>query len=113
MENKDRDQYLEIIIKKYPKVDLHWLEYIVASYLLYDVENLQQEKPEGENEDYLYCITNTMNRYEFKGRPDLRYSALKDTEFETLLDQRYFAFKNTSCSEIPSQTIPVMNYLYF
>jgi hypothetical protein len=30
-----------------------------------------------------------------------------------LLDQRYFAFKNTRCSEIPSQTNPVMKYLYF
>ena len=31
------DKYLEILIKKYPKVDLHLLEHIVASYLLYDV----------------------------------------------------------------------------
>jgi hypothetical protein len=45
------DKYLEILIKKYPKVDLHILEYIVASYLLYDVE--KQEKPEGENEDFI------------------------------------------------------------
>ena len=40
------DKYLEILVKKYPKVDLHLLEYVVASYLLYDVE--KQEKPEGE-----------------------------------------------------------------
>ncbi len=48
------DKYLEILIKKleYPKVDLHLLVYVVASYLLYDVE--KQEKPEGENEDFLY-----------------------------------------------------------
>ena len=45
------DKYLEILIKKYPKVDLHLLEYVVASYLLYDVE--KQEKPEGENEDFI------------------------------------------------------------
>jgi hypothetical protein len=45
------DKYLEILVKKYPKVDLHILEYIVASYLLYDVE--KQEKPEGENEDFI------------------------------------------------------------
>ena len=45
------DKYLEILVKKYPKVDLHLLEYIVASYLLYDVE--KQEKPEGENEDFI------------------------------------------------------------
>ena len=45
------DKYLEILIKKYPKVDLHILEYIVASYLLYDVE--KQEKPEGENEYFI------------------------------------------------------------
>ena len=45
------DKYLEILVKKYPKVDLHLLEYIVASYLLYDVE--KQEKPEGENEDFV------------------------------------------------------------
>ena len=37
------DKYLEILVKKYPKVDLHLLEYIVASYLLYDVE--KREKP--------------------------------------------------------------------
>ena len=48
------DKYLEILIKKYPKVDLHILEYIVASYLLYDVE--KQEKPEGENEDFIKLI---------------------------------------------------------
>ena len=45
------DKYLEIQIKKYPKVDLHLLEYVVASYLLYDVE--KKEKPEGENEDFI------------------------------------------------------------
>ena len=45
------DKYLEILVKKYPKVDLHILEYIVASYLLYDVE--KQEKQEGENEDFI------------------------------------------------------------
>jgi hypothetical protein len=45
------DKYLEILVKKYPKVDLHLLEYIVASYLLYDVE--KQAKPEGENEDFI------------------------------------------------------------
>ena len=45
------DKYLEILVKKYPKVDLHILEYIVASYLLYDVE--KQEKPEGESEDFI------------------------------------------------------------
>ena len=45
------DKYLEILVKKYPKVDLHLLEYIVASYLLYDVE--KQEKPEGENDDFI------------------------------------------------------------
>ena len=45
------DKYLEILIKKYPKVDLHLLEYIVASYLLYDVE--KQEKPIEENEDFI------------------------------------------------------------
>ena len=45
------DTYLEILVKKYPKVDLHILEYIVASYLLYDVE--KQEKPEGESEDFI------------------------------------------------------------
>ncbi len=44
------DKYLEILVKKYPKVDLHILEYIVASYLLYDVE--KQEKPKEENEDF-------------------------------------------------------------
>ena len=40
------DKCLEILIKKYPKVDLHLLEYVVASFLLYEVE--KQEKPEGE-----------------------------------------------------------------
>ena len=45
------DKYLEILVKKYPKVDLHILEYIVASYLLYDVE--KQEKPKEENEDFI------------------------------------------------------------
>jgi hypothetical protein len=44
------DKYLEILVKKYPKVDLHLLEYVVASYLLYDVEKL--EKPTEENEDF-------------------------------------------------------------
>ena len=38
---------------KYPKVDLHLLEYVVvASDLLYDVE--KQEKQEGASEDGLY-----------------------------------------------------------
>ena len=45
------DKYLEILVKKYPKVDLHILEYIVASYLLYDVE--KQEKPKEQNEDFI------------------------------------------------------------
>ena len=45
------DKYLEILIKKYPKVDLHLLEYVVASYLLYDVE--KQEKPKVVNEDFI------------------------------------------------------------
>ena len=45
------DKYLEILIKKYPKVDLHLLEYIVASYLIYDVE--KQERPSEENEDFI------------------------------------------------------------
>ena len=45
------DKYLEILIKKYPKVDLHLLEYVVASYLLYDVE--KQERPSEENEDFI------------------------------------------------------------
>ena len=45
------DKYLEILVKKYPKVDLHLLEYVVASYLLYDVE--KQEKPIEENEDFI------------------------------------------------------------
>jgi hypothetical protein len=45
------DKYLEILVKKYPKVDLHLLEYIVASYLLYDVE--KQEKPKEVNEDFI------------------------------------------------------------
>jgi hypothetical protein len=45
------DKYLEILVKKHPKIDLHLLEYIVASYLLYDVE--KQEKPKEENEDFI------------------------------------------------------------
>ena len=45
------DKYLEILVKKYPKVDLHLLEYVVASYLLYDVE--KREKPIEENEDFI------------------------------------------------------------
>jgi hypothetical protein len=45
------DKYLEILVKKYPKVDLHLLEYIVASYLIYDVE--KQERPTEENEDFI------------------------------------------------------------
>jgi hypothetical protein len=45
------DKYLETLVKKYPKVDLHILEYIVASYSLYDVE--KQENPEGANEDFI------------------------------------------------------------
>ena len=45
------DKYLEILVKKYPKVDLHLLEYIVASYLIYDVE--KQERPSEENEDFI------------------------------------------------------------
>ncbi len=45
------DKYLEILVKKYPKVDLHLLEYVVASYLLYDVE--KREKPTEENEDFI------------------------------------------------------------
>ena len=45
------DKYLEILVKKYPKVDLHLLEYVVASYLLYDVE--KQERPTGENQDFV------------------------------------------------------------
>jgi hypothetical protein len=44
------DKYLEILVKKYPKIDLHLLEYVVASYLLYDVE--KREKPTEENEDF-------------------------------------------------------------
>jgi len=44
------DKYLNILVKKYPIVDLHLLEYIVASYLLYDVE--KREKPTGESEDF-------------------------------------------------------------
>jgi len=45
------DKYLEILVKKYPKVDLHLLEYVVASYLLYDVE--KREKPIEKNEDFI------------------------------------------------------------
>ena len=45
------DKYLEILVKKYPRVDLHLLEYIVASYLLYDVE--KREKPKEENEEFV------------------------------------------------------------
>ena len=45
------DKYLEILVKKYPKVDLHLLEYVVASYLLYDVE--KREKPIEENEEFI------------------------------------------------------------
>ena len=45
------DKYLEILVKKYPKVDLHLLEYVVASYLLYDVE--KREKPKEVNEDFI------------------------------------------------------------
>ena len=45
------DKYLEILVKKYPRVDLHLLEYIVASFLLYDVE--KQEKPKEENEEFV------------------------------------------------------------
>ena len=45
------DKYLEILVKKYPNVDLHLLEYIVASYLLYDVE--KQEKPKEVIEDFI------------------------------------------------------------
>ena len=45
------DKYLEILVKKYPKVDLHLLEYIVASYLIYDVE--KQERLSEENEDFI------------------------------------------------------------
>ena len=45
------DKYLEILVKKYPRVDLHLLEYIVASYLLYDVE--KQDKPKEENEEFV------------------------------------------------------------
>jgi hypothetical protein len=45
------DKYLQILVKKYPKVDLHLLEYVVASYLLYDVE--KQEKPKEVNEDFI------------------------------------------------------------
>ena len=45
------DNYLEILVKKYPKVDLHLLEYVVASYLLYDVE--KREKPKEVNEHFI------------------------------------------------------------
>ena len=45
------DKYLEVLVKKYPKVDLHLLEYVVASYLLYDVE--KREKPIEENEEFI------------------------------------------------------------
>lgn len=45
------DKYLEILVKKYPRVDLHLLEYIVASYLLYDVE--KRDKPKEENEEFV------------------------------------------------------------
>ena len=45
------DKYLEILVKKYPKVDLHLSEYVVASYLLYDVE--KREKPIEENEEFI------------------------------------------------------------
>ena len=45
------DKYLEILVKKYPKVDLHLLEYIVASYLIFDVE--KQERTSEENEDFV------------------------------------------------------------
>jgi hypothetical protein len=45
------DKYLEILVKKYHKVDLHLFEYVVASYLLYDVE--KQEKPKEVNEDFI------------------------------------------------------------
>ena len=45
------DKYLEILVRKYPKVDLHLLEYVVASYLLYDVE--KREKPIEENEEFI------------------------------------------------------------
>ncbi len=50
-DRKTIDKYLEILVKKYPKVDLHLLEYVVASYLLYDVE--KQEKPKEINEDFI------------------------------------------------------------
>ncbi len=44
------NKYLEILVKNNPKVDLHLLEYVVASYLLYDVE--KREKPIEENEEF-------------------------------------------------------------
>ncbi len=37
--------------KRYPKADLHLLEYVITSYLLSDVE--KQEKSERENEDVI------------------------------------------------------------
>jgi hypothetical protein len=45
------NKYLEILEDKNHKVDLHLLEYVAASYLIYDVE--KRDKPIEENEEFI------------------------------------------------------------
>jgi hypothetical protein len=45
------DKYSKKLVKKYPKLDLHLLEFVVASYSLYDVK--KREKPIEENEEFV------------------------------------------------------------
>ncbi len=51
------DKYVEILIMKYPKVDLHLLEYVVvASDLLYEIMMLRNKKNKREQAKMVYII---------------------------------------------------------
>ena len=45
------DKYLVMAKKQYPKVDIHFLEYAIADYLIYDVE--KNERPTEDHEDFI------------------------------------------------------------
>jgi hypothetical protein len=45
------DKYLVMAKKQYPDIDIHFLEYAIADYLIYDVE--KNERPTEDNEDFI------------------------------------------------------------
>ncbi len=52
MQNEQFDRKiidLEIFVKKYPKVDLHFSENVIASYLLDDVEKQEKQLKKTKN----------------------------------------------------------------